>query len=662
MKWNKKYLTPMLIGLAFGGSLFFHNQEVHAAVLTGNTDTTGAITGTAGAVYYDAASWADMRDTYQSVTPSTTSNNTVYFNITADVPGDSSVGGTGSANVTEGKSLSIIGNGHMLYLDSDTNYTTAGSGSGAGGGTVRGAFRASNSNVTNATTLTVKNASITNNITGGIFQSISTAAPTFVYQDVTVSNGAATAAAQPIRNDNGRILLKGDNTFNVLSNNNMNNQASTSDNQGEWVQGGKWVEVVDGTTTLNQNWGQDQPFYTYNNNSHTLQVDTNAQLKWNLNYTYCMYYDDGNSGPMIWNLEDDSAFNINGTDLTASRYSGGWFYAVANNSWTVNVGQRSRLAVSTGGGYINLNGFTGSGVVNWNFAQDSEVLINNLKTGNLLYGAPGAGSGIYIEDAAVFTLNNGSGGQIFNSNVGNKFPITINGNGLRTHASSKYWGFNDLNDLNSPNMTTLDTVNGDIWYRQNTGSLTGLGSTLTTNLTPNDYSAADKTAINKAQYLSFYKPLGYWINADLSSMDRTFDISLDPAEPNGTPLDGSWSNFIAGNTPQKLVVGDDRGQAPSYHVTVQMLKNNFPDSTQYYWTDPSNNTPTQFAVGTSLPVASITSDSSLPSWINMTGAGAFYTMNFNVDQGIQLKANNHLMLANNEEAGSFQYTIADGPA
>jgi hypothetical protein len=548
--------------------------------------------------------------------------------------------------------------------NNDSQYAT---GTGGGGATIRGAFRVLNNGVSDATTLTLKNASVINNITGGIFQSVGTggSTPTFIYQNVEVTNGAARYAAQPIRNDNGKILFYGTNTFNVQQDNNMTSAGTTgADNQGEWIQGGKWIEVVDGTTTLNMNWGNDQPFYTYNNNSHTLKIDNDAHLKWNINDTYTMYYDDGNSGPMIWDIGQDASFDILGTNLTASHYSNGWFYNVANNSWTVNVGERSRLNISTGGGYINLNAFN-RGPVNWNFAKDSKLLINNLKSGNLLYGAPGAGSGISLDDPSVFTLNNSSGGQVFNSNVGNSFPVAINGSGLRTHASSKAWTFDDLDDLDdldTPNMTTLDLANGDIWYRQNTGTITGLGATVNTSLTPNDFSVADKTAINKSGYLSFYKPLGYWINAGLSSMDKTFDISLDPSDPNGTPLDGSWSSLIAGNLPQKLVVGDDRGQTPNYHVTVQMLNNNFPKSLQYYWTDPSNNTSTQFIVGTSLPVASITSDNSLPSWIDMTGGGAFYTLNFNADQGVQLKAANHLLLANDEEAGSFQYTIADGPA
>lgn len=416
MKINKKYITPLLIAGTLL-TLTVVGEKADAAVLTGNVDTSGAVTGTAGATYYSTNSWKDMLDTYQSVNPTAASNNTIYFDVVGDVAGDTSIGGTGYSSTTntnngvsivEGKSLSINGNGHMLYLDTDTNYTTAGSGSGAGGGTIRGPFRVPNAGVSSSTTLAVKNASITNNITGGIFQSVGTggSAPTFVYEDVTVTNGAPRAAAQPIRNDNGKILFYGTNTFNIQQDNNMTSVGLTgADNQGEWIQGGKWVEVVTGTTTLNQNWGFDQPYYTYYNNSHTMKVDDSAQLVWNLNDTYCMYYDDGNSGPMVWDIGNNAAFDIKGTAATAARYSGGWFYAVANNSWTVNIGNNGRLAVTTGGGRINVNGFTGTGVVKWNVGQNATLLLNNLKTsGSLVYGNPGTGSGITLDDPKVVTL------------------------------------------------------------------------------------------------------------------------------------------------------------------------------------------------------------------------------------------------------------------
>lgn len=73
--------------------------------------------------------------------------------------------------------------------------------------------------------------------------------------------------------------------------------------------------MVTGTTTLNQSWGNDQPFYVYySSGGSTLQVDAGASMVWNLNKTYTMYYDDGSLltvGALNWNI--NGSFVINGT-------------------------------------------------------------------------------------------------------------------------------------------------------------------------------------------------------------------------------------------------------------------------------------------------------------------------------------------------------------
>ena len=292
---------------------------------------------------------------------------------------------------------------------------------------------------------------------------------TAVYENVTVSNGDAIYGAQPIRNDNGKVLFRGTNTFNILQNHNINDTSSAgADNQGEWIQGGAYLEVVTGTTTLNQSWGNDQPFYVYySSGGSTLQVDAGAAMVWNLNKTYTMYYDDG-----------------------------------------------SLLTV---------------GALNWNI--------------------------------------NGS--------------FVING-----------------------------TVN----------------------------------------------------TSSLSSMNRTFNVSLDPTLTQGTPVDGSWSSLINGASTETLVVGDDRAQNPNIHVLVKMTQNNFPNGLQYYWVDPTTKTTSQLILNSALQIASITSDSTLPSWIKMTGAGSWYTMTFPTDSGLNIKANNSLLTQTNTNAGTFQYTVANGPS
>lgn len=46
----------------------------------------------------------------------------------------------------------------------------------------------------------------------------------------------------------------------------------------------------------------------------------------------------------------------------------------------------------------------------------------------------------------------------------------------------------------------------------------------------------------------------------------------------------------------------------------------------------------------------------------MTGAGSWYTMTFPTDSGLNIKANNSLLTQTNTNAGTFQYTVANGPS
>ena len=189
--------------------LFGLAPKARAAIVGGTVDTTGTVTGITGATYYNVSNWQDMIDTYKGVTPNAASGNTVFLNVTANVPGNSIL--NSGNTVSSGKSLSINGNNYTLYLDNDTNYTTAQS-IGGSDGTAR-AF-GSNGTISTDTILTVKNATIVNNITSGIFQMKGlNAKATAVYENVTVSNGDAIYGAQPIRNDNGKVLFRGTNTL-----------------------------------------------------------------------------------------------------------------------------------------------------------------------------------------------------------------------------------------------------------------------------------------------------------------------------------------------------------------------------------------------------------------------------------------------------------------
>lgn len=418
--------------------------------------------------------------------------------------------------------------------------------------------------------------------------------------------------------------------------------------------------MVTGTTTLNQSWGNDQPFYVYySSGGSTLQVDAGATMVWNLNKTYTMYYDDGLLvGALNWNINGD--FVINGTVNTSSTYAGGWFMALNTlNSWNLNVGQNATLKVTTGG-VISLDAFL-TGAVKWNFAQGSSVLFNNLNPNqNVVSLAPGLGSSITMTDPKVVTFNT-AGGSVFSTTV-LTFPITISGSGLRTHSSSTGYTFDSTYDLLTPNKGTITPTSSDIWYRMNTGTLTTFNPTLqVTNLSPNSYGS-DASSIAAGKYISWYQPLGFQLNAALSSMNRTFNVSLDPTLAQGTPVDGSWSSLINGASTATLVVGDDRAQNPNIHVLVKMTQNNFSNALQYYWVDQTTKTLSQLTLNSALQIASITSDSTLPSWIKMTGAGSWYTMTFPTNSGLNIKANNSLLTQTNTNVGTFQYTVANGPS
>ncbi|MDA2897991.1 RTX toxin, partial [Lactococcus lactis] len=156
----KRFILLMTLGFLI--ILFGLAPKARAAIVGGTVDTTGTVTGITGATYYNVSNWQDMIDTYKGVTPNAASSNTVFLNVTANVPGNSIL--NSGNTVSSGKSLSINGNNYTLYLDNDTNYTTAQS-IGGSDGTAR-AF-GSNGTISTDTILTVKNATIVNNITSG---------------------------------------------------------------------------------------------------------------------------------------------------------------------------------------------------------------------------------------------------------------------------------------------------------------------------------------------------------------------------------------------------------------------------------------------------------------------------------------------------------------
>lgn len=668
------------------------SPKTRAAVITGTTDTTGAVTGTVGATYYNVAAWQDISDTYKWATTNLPTGTNVYFNVTADVPGASIIY-TGIA-IVNGYSVTINGNNHRLYLDNDTNYTTAQTpGNSTGSGT--GGFDANNGkSISSSTTLELDNATVCNDIRGGIFQVVGNAAATTIYNNVTTYNGATNYAGVAIANQQGNIIFRGNNNFNALEGGNFtNNSHSGADTNGNIIVGGANIEVQTGTTNFNLNWYDDNCVTPYNETTAgaVWTIDPGATWNWNVNNNAALFYSYVNNYPFVWNINGNFTINV------ANSASSNWFYNNLSNGWIVNVGAGGQWIVNSAAGTCNLNYGGAGNYVQWNFAKGSKVLINSLKSGNVISGNPGTAkapnglsSGIYLTDTAAFTLTSNTGSNIFGNMSGN-FPITLTAGdtaGLRTHFASAGYTFVNgglqvgvnygptdngssgttltlpADDLTAPNEQDIAST-GDIWYRINTGQIKGIGSTASQTLTPNPYSSADLTSINSAKYVSWYQPVGINVYANQSAMAKLFKINLN----SDVPTDGSWSALITLNGTgsgtsgrNTLTVGDDRGQSPNFSVTTTMLANQYPNGLQYYWTDPTSGNSTQYTTNTAIPIATVTSDSNLPSWITMKDAGGYYVMNFASNYGINIKANNTLPTVTNADSGTFQYTIADGPA
>jgi len=622
------FLLFALFGLSGTGSAADLSNTPGTATTPGYmTDTDGSVTGTAGSTYYNINAWPDMLMTYTAIVNAKNATaHQIVFNIIGDVPGTSSFY-TG-VTVKDGFGVLIKGNNHTLYAGNNADATNGGGRSNVG-------FMANDDKtITNNTVLEIDDANVVTGYSNGIFSVVGASKAITSYKNVNYRNGSGSSGASPIRNDQGIIRLYGNNTFDIQQ---SGTGRSGADNNGEWIQGGYDTEVMDGTTTLNQSWGWDQPYYTYNNTASTLNIHDNANLVWNLDYTYTMYYDDGNSGPLTWNIGNNASFKINGTKNTAS-YNSNWFMWSANTSWTLNVGDYGDFEVATGGGSINLDGFNG-GPVNWNFGKQAVVKLNNLNAStSLITGSPKSGSSaINVNDSNSFTMQT-QGGNVFGSDA--NIPININGSGLRLHASTTYDGSGGTSDL---------------YKRVATGTTNGQFSSAT--MTPTTYSSSDLTYLKTAKYIQWYTPAGMSMNA--STPDRTYNVLLGDKKL-WPIIDDSWSTLIPGNDQMQLNFMDDRGVKPNFQVQVTQLSNLTPNQTAYYWQNPDDASAN--ALSTSpYTIATVGSDTGLPSYITMTTmAGENYNFNYPTNYGLLLKAKNSLKVQNAANA-TMQYAIVNGP-
>lgn len=626
--------------------------------------------------------------------------------------------------IREGRSLYINGNGHTLYFDNDTTPTSGIGGRGDATGNTRrrgwfagvqgvtGAAGNSSTVITESTRMTLANAIVQNSITGGIFQARgANVRPTFVYKDVNYSNAVANNNATPIYSQRAQVQFSGNNIFTIREATSTASSNSGTDNHGEFIEGSGHVEVLDGHTTLNYSWGRDQPFFLehVSGTTHNLILRENAKLIFNMNASYAMYWSraSGNQIGMNWQFEDGAEFIIHGTNNTGRGVPGmrggnTWFQSAAYQQWDWTMERGAKFVshaiplpinLARSGGGLGTAATSGMGgfhaPVRWNFGPDSEFIINSpsdtqIATNAIIAGSPPAGSDIVLNDVRSFTLNsrNSNVNQSVIARDVRNFPIHILregvnfdpdgvgprpeiigvGDGLRTHISRQGAPFDDIWDGTFDtvifNRRTLHPTVEDLWLRANSGVLTNLTSTppnQVSTLFPNALTELHFTALRESAFISFFKPTGFFMQPDLSNMDSTYSIDLA-----SLPFDGSFSDWLEKDESSQLVVGDDRGQNPNFHITVALIENLFPQSLNFSWVDFEGNRDDKLELNVARPVISITDDANLPNFVDMTGAGAFYEINFAENRGAQLQARNNLQLGQ-AHAGTFRYSINDGP-
>ncbi|WP_208423047.1 hypothetical protein [Latilactobacillus fragifolii] len=609
----------------------FEKKQIQAATIDGAIDTNGLVTGVKGATYYNVSSWKDMFDTYKNVTPTNDSNNTVYFNVISDLPGNNSV--LQGTPIISNKSVNINGNNHKLYYDNDTNYTTGLNGQNRSIG-----FYAQGS-ITDQTNATIRNATWINNQSSGLFPASGPSAKLNQYYiNITEYNGDPYNAASPINNEGGKIFFSGNNKFDVLYGGAINAPGTNPDTAFEWIRGGKYIEVLDGQTDVNLNALIDQMIYPNGvGTGQTIKIDDNAKMNWNSGQYYSLYYGSADTGPLNWILGKNAEFNIK--DIGTASNTGRWFDSTNFTTWKIQAGTGSKLTADTAGGSINLDAFLTN--VQWDFDKGSELFLNNKGKNNLFTGSPRGDSKFNFKSADQVTLSSTSSPVFSNSS---KVPINFYDEGLRLHASSQVVNTNDTVD------DRTDYSGNDIWERVATGTIPSDFNT--SNMRPN-YTNDTLNYLKTAKYIRWYHPDG--LLANNSDTNRVYNIDL-----NNLPKTGALSELIPGNSGMQLNITDDRGSTPNFSVQLTEVSNNTPTMTKYFWKNTEEPKSIQELGSIPIQIALINDDNNLPSNVSMTMAGGNYQFNYKTTEGLLVKANNKLKLQSNKNNATFLYSIING--
>lgn len=624
-------MKKLLFVLATLCALFAFKGLNASADYAEHIDGSGKITGHVNATYYDVSSWSDMYDAYND-----SSQDTVYLNVTQDLPGDPSNGYEKGAKVKEGKSLTILGNNHKLYFgeSEDPNQSTYVEANGAK--SKHYGFYAVDPDVTSQTTLRLENAIWINSITYGIFQINYDASATTQYHNVIEMNGSSSGGATPLINRVGKIEFSGTNVFNVTGTPETNFGSGKRDSsslgntntnwhkdQAGWIHGANNVDITDGSTTLNMN-STSNVFYHFNNSKvdvATLNVGGNARLVWNIdNSDYLEDYYLGYPNTRKWKVNEGGSFLINGTSNTSPLK---WSPSPAFNSKYIVKDNASFDATTAGA----LNASTsynskikvGKGS---NFSISNDAKACAAITGMFL-------SGIDLQDTSHF-LARTEGQKAFQGLGAQDTSIRLNGQGLIGKFANNYEGANAINEGRAVGSikTSLNTSDFDVNPA---------------------YSRTDRLNIrlwNNA-YIEF-GTLSPVFSLVSNGLDRTFSINASdlPRNSNG------FSDYISGDGPMGFTV-QSNVQNPNVSVQVS-VKNNFTNKTQYWWRK-NNNSYVQLGEGNQT-IWKRDEDAST------SDDGYTFSNQYANDYGLRLKTTNSWKNGSYDTAATFNYTLVTGPS
>lgn len=613
---KKNNLKPIFtIALAF--LLLVSAQSVAHADATKLTDTSGSITGTAGGTYYQVSSWSDVNQAY-----STDNGTSVYVQAQTDFYPDVKLGLSNQYNIVSGKNLIIDGNNKTLNLSSNSTSSTGQNYAFKGG--ANHAFSDSQSLTSTTDRFTLKNATLINNVTNGLFQINGLA--NITYDNVTVTNSDKAYNARPFFNWSGSITLTGTTQFNIIAGaskviagngpQKIQDQGYTAKSgnpsNGEWLRGSASVDVYD-TSTLNYNWYIDQPYNSANSTTPlNITVHTNAKLYWNINNAFAIDY---SKAPLDWKIGNNAAFIISGSQNTFSTGRSN-----LTNKFDLSLGDNATFSSAFAAGINNLNSLiTGS---------NAKINIQNIFAGNAISSGYNSKSSMALSDSTDATFT-----SIDTNVLGTSMSISLLGSGLITNASK-----NSIPDVSS-NSFTKDVISG----------------TFTSGFTTSLFTSAEQSILKSAKYIHWY-PIKAEFGFSSNTADRSFHITSDMLTH-----DQKFSLPINGDAAMTFGIHNSASTTPSLSLSVQLTKNNTPNITQYVWRNIDGSTTAPLS-NTPLVIATISPKNNLSSNITKSTSklGSDYRITFNNNQGLLLQSKNTIQSGTSQNA-TMTYKITNGP-